>query len=265
MKRVLIYIVLVLLVACGAAAPKSTPQPSAPSVPAPIPAPKVRTARVLATHPHDPKAYTQGLLATGGKAYESTGEYGRSTLRQVDLKTGKVLRSEALSGRYFGEGLAADDRGNLYQLTWREGKAFVYDAATFTLKATYDVAGEGWGLVWHADELYLSDGSATIKVLDPATFQIKRTIDVRSDRGPVEWLNELEWVEGRIWANVYTTPLIAVVDPATGVVEEWIDCSALDKQVANPERDVMNGIAYDSVAKKVYVTGKNWDKLFQIE
>lgn len=261
MKGIL-YTLLGLLVACGAASPKQVA--TEPPVAAVAPA-KVRTARVVTTYPHDPTAYTQGLLVVGGTMYESTGEYGRSTLRQVDMKTGKVVRQVSLEGRYFGEGLAADDQGSLYQLTWREGKAFVYEARTFKKTATYPLLGEGWGLVWHAGELFLADGTATIQVLDPATFQTKRRIEVRSDRGAVEWLNELEWVEGRLWANVYTTPLIAVINPDSGVVEEWIDCSALERQITSPTRDVMNGIAYDSVARRVLVTGKNWETLFEIE
>lgn len=261
MKGIL-YIVLGLLVACGAVAPKQQTPAATKGAVAP---PKVRTAKVVATYPHDPAAYTQGLLVADGQLFESTGEYGKSTLRRVDLQTGKVLRSEKLAGRYFGEGLARDDKGNLIQLTWREGKAFVYQAKDFKKTATYDVSGEGWGLVWHAGELFLTDGGSTIKVLDPKTFQIKRTIAVRSDRGAVEWLNELEWIDGKIWANIYTTPLIAVIDPSSGVVETWIDCSALERQITSPTRDVMNGIAYDSIAKRVFVTGKNWETLFEIE
>lgn len=260
MKGIL-YIMVGLLVACGASAPKQAPAEAS----ATVPQPQMRTAKVVASYPHDPKAYTQGLLVVDGVMYESTGEYGHSTLRQVTPKTGKVVHQEKLDGRYFGEGLAADDRGNLYQLTWREGKVFVYDRKTLNKTATYDLQGEGWGLVWHAGELFLSDGSATIKVLDPQTFSVKRTIAVRSDLGPVEWLNELEWVDGTLWANVYTTPLIAVIDPTSGVVVEWIDCSALERNITSPTRDVMNGIAYDSVARRVFLTGKNWETLFEIE
>lgn len=255
-------LILLLLVSCGAIAPKPALQTAQSET---IAAPKYRSARIVATLPHDKAAYTQGLLVAEGKFYESTGQYGQSSLRRVDITTGRVEKREELARNFFGEGLALDSDGRLYQLTWREGKAFVYDSKTFKKTATYPLAGEGWGVVWHGGELYMSDGTSTIQVLDPLTFKLLRTIEVRTDRGALADLNELEWIEGRIWANVYFTNFIAVINANTGVVEQVIDCSALEKQIENPLADVFNGIAYDSVAKKVYVTGKNWEKLFQIE
>lgn len=255
-------LILLLLVSCGATAPKSAPKIVESE---PIAAPKYRSARLIATLPHDKAAYTQGLLISGGKFYESTGQYGLSSLRRVDPATGRVEKREELPRTFFGEGLALDDKGKLYQLTWREGKAFVYDQKTFKKTATHRLSGEGWGVVWHDGVLYVSDGTSALRVYDPMSFKLLRTIDVRTDRGALSDLNELEWVEGRLWANIYFTNFIAVINPETGVVEDVIDCSALEKQIENPAANVLNGIAYDSTAKKLYVTGKNWEQLFQIE
>lgn len=259
-------LILLLLVACGATSPKSATVASSQTAEKEIvAAPRFHSAKLVATLPHDDQAYTQGLLIEGGKFYESTGQYGLSSLRRVDPATGRVEKREELPRNFFGEGLALDDKGKLYQLTWREGKAFVYDLKTFKKTATYLISGEGWGVVWHDGVLYVSDGTSTIRVYDPMSFKHLRTIEVRTDRGALADLNELEWVEGRLWANVYFTNFIVAIDPESGVVEEVVDCSALEKQITNPAADVLNGIAYDSIAKKLYVTGKNWEKIFQIE
>lgn len=262
MFRSLILLQLLLVVACGATSPKSAPEIPKNET---ITPPKFHSVKILATLPHDASAYTQGLLVADGKFYESTGQYGLSSLRRVDIATGRVEKREDLARSFFGEGLALDDKGKLYQLTWREGKAFVYEQKTFKKTATHRLSGEGWGVVWHDGVLYVSDGTSTIRVYDPMSFKLLRTIDVRTDRGALSDLNELEWVEGRLWANVYFTNFIAVINPESGVVEQVVDCTALEKQIENSAADVLNGIAYDSTAKKLYVTGKNWEKLFQIE
>lgn len=258
------YLFLILLVACGASVPKG--QKAAPStdVTSKVAPPTFTTAKIKAVYPHDSTAYCQGLLFFNGKLYESTGGYGSSDLRRVDMATGKIEKRERLGDNYFGEGLAkVGDK--LVQLTWREGKVFSYDINSFKRVATNTIRGEGWGVVFNNGELYVSNGSSLITVLDPGTFKVKRQINVHSDRGALENLNELEWVNGRIWANIYTTPLIAVINPESGVVEQMIDCTPLHKEVKNFYAEVLNGIAYDSLENRMVVTGKNWDKLFEIE
>lgn len=259
------YILLILLVACGSSA-STTSQATTPATEADkstVPT-KFTTVKVKASYPHSVDAYTQGLLWHEGKLYESTGEYGHSSLRRVDLTSGKVEKIKKLGNQFFGEGLALCD-GKLIQLTWQEGKAFVYDLNTFKQVSTNDIQGEGWGITHNDGELYVSDGSNVISVLDPSTFRVKRKIEVRHDQGDLNMINELEWIDGKIWANVYTSPLIAVIDPKSGIVERFIDCSSLVKQIENPQADVLNGIAYDTLANRVFVTGKRWDKLFEIE
>jgi glutamine cyclotransferase len=223
--------------------------------------------RIVATHPHDAGAYTQGLVWHDGEMWESTGEYGRSTMRVVDPATGEVTRQTKLDDRYFAEG-AAIVGGRLFQLTWEEGKCFVYDPATLELTAEFDYAGEGWGLATDGEKLYMSDGTPNITVRDPATFKPERTIIVRHEGRPVYNINELEWIEGRIWANIYsyTNNEIVVIDPADGRVEGVIDFAGILSRITlGPTTDVMNGIAYDPATKRIFVTGKNWDKLFEIE
>lgn len=258
------YLFLILLVACGASSPKAQKATNGTDVAQKVAAPKFKTAKIKAVYPHDSTAYCQGLLFYKGKLYESTGGYGSSDLRRVDMVTGKIEKKERLSDNYFGEGLTVvGDR--LVQLTWREGRAFSYDINSFKRVATNSIRGEGWGVVFNNGELYVSDGSYSIAVLDPKTFKLKRLINVHSERGAVENLNELEWINGRIWANIYTTSLIAVINPDTGVVEQMIDCTPLEREVKNFYAEVLNGIAYDSLAGRIVVTGKNWDKLFEIE
>lgn len=256
------YLLFLILVSCGAGSPKSPTSQSQQSEQ--VTAPKFHTAKIKNTYPHHKEAYTQGLVFSDGVLYESTGEYGHSTLRKVELTTGKVIKNLPLASQFFGEGLELYD-GKLYQLTWREGKVFIYDISTFKQVATYDLSGEGWGITSHNGELYITDGTAQIRVVDPSNFRVLRTIDVRSDRGAIDQLNELEWIEGRIWANVYFSPLVVVINPETGIVEQVIDCSALAKQINNPQADVQNGIAYDTLQKRIFMTGKNWEKLFEIE
>jgi glutamine cyclotransferase len=220
---------------------------------------------VVRSYPHDPQAYTQGLFWHEGMLYESTGLTGQSTLRKTDLTSGDTLLVHRLDDLYFGEGTAILD-GKIYQLTWQQGKGFVYDARTFDSLADFAYAGEGWGLTTDGEWLYMSNGSEKIQVLDPKTFRAVRTIDVYSDAGRKSMLNELEWIEGEIWANVYLSDEIVRIDPQTGVVLGVIDLSRIlpsaDKDLTT---DVLNGIAYDPATKRIFVTGKNWKKLFEIE
>lgn len=213
---------------------------------------------------HDPTAFTQGLVLCGGTLYESTGLYGKSTLRQVDLDSGRVLKSRALAPRYFGEGLACTD-GKLYQLTWRSGVVIVYDRVTFSELGRFNYDHEGWGLTSDGRSLIASDGSAELRFLDPSTLAEIRRVTVRDGDAEVGNLNELEFVKGEIYANVWMRDRVARISPETGRVTGWVDLGALRDAVA-PEKpgEVLNGIAYDPEGDRLFVTGKLWPKLFEI-
>ncbi|HEX5047258.1 MAG TPA: glutaminyl-peptide cyclotransferase [Gammaproteobacteria bacterium] len=220
--------------------------------------------KVVAVYPHDPRAFTQGLVIRGGRLYEGTGQYGQSTLRRVDLATGNVEKSRPLAPEYFGEGVAV--LGNkIYQLTWKNGAAFVYDLESFNVEKALQYKGEGWGLTDDGEHLIMSDGTATIRFLDPATFATVRTIAVHDGDMAVDKLNELEFINGEIWSNVWYDDRIARISPADGAIVGWIDLSALYPKSARGSEAVLNGIAYDTAAKKLYVTGKNWPQLYEIE
>lgn len=195
--------------------------------------------------------------------YESTGLYGRSSLRRVALETGEVLQQRDLPAEYFGEGLALFD-GRLIQLTWQNNTGFVYDAASFALQQTWTYPTEGWGLTHDGAHLIMSDGSATLRFLDPRTFQAQREVLVTDGGRPVGLLNELEYVNGEVFANVWQTDWIARIDPQTGRVLGWIDLSGLLAPEERQAADVLNGIAYDAQNGRLFVTGKLWPKLFEI-
>lgn len=219
--------------------------------------------RVISEYPHDPKAFTQGLVYYRGFLYESTGLYGASSIRKVDLKTGRVVAKRALSKRYFGEGLTvAGDR--LVQLTWREGTGFVYDPESLELIGRFHYPIEGWGLAYDGAWLLMSDGSAQLYRLDPETFGIVGKLEVRDARGPVSLLNELEFVDGFIYANIWQQDRIAKIDPVSGQVVAWIEMHGLRANGA-PGAGVLNGIAFDSSKGRFLVTGKLWPKLFAID
>jgi glutaminyl-peptide cyclotransferase len=221
--------------------------------------------RVVHTYPHDPQAYTQGLLYEDGYLYESTGLNGRSNLRMVDLETGRVLQRATVPPNYFAEGLAPWG-STLIQLTWQSHIAFVYDRFSFRLLHTFNYTGEGWGLTQDGKNLILSDGTATLRFFDPGTFREVRHIAVKDHGTEVTQLNELEYVHGEIYANVWHTDRIARISPASGKILGWIDLTGLlaPGQVTDPEA-VLNGIAYDAAHDRLFVTGKLWPKLFEIE
>jgi glutaminyl-peptide cyclotransferase len=220
--------------------------------------------KVVAAYPHDPGAFTQGLVVENGTLYEGTGQYGASSIRRVDLKSGRVEKIHAIDNEYFGEGIAI--LGNkLYELTWKNQLAFVYDLDTFNIVQTFRYPTEGWGLTHDEQHLILSDGSATLRFLDPATFKTVREIDVHDGDQPVAKLNELEYVEGEIWSNIWYDDRIARISPADGRVLGWIDLAGLYPHSARRGDDVLNGIAYDATARRIFVTGKNWPQLFEID
>jgi glutaminyl-peptide cyclotransferase len=219
------------------------------------------------TYPHDPQAFTQGLSIRDGYLYETTGMNGRSSLRKVELASGKVLQKKDLAPEFFGEGSALVGQ-DIVGLTWTSHAGFVYDLKTFALKRRFNYAGEGWGLASDAQHLYMSDGSADIRVLDPKTLEEQRRIHVTAEGKPITQLNELEVVDGQLFANVWGTDVIARIDPASGNVVGWIDLTGLlppEKRGTTSVDAVLNGIAWDSKHKRLYVTGKLWPKLFEIE
>lgn len=216
----------------------------------------------IRSYPHDSTAFTQGLVWRGGRLYESTGRYGESSLRLVELETGRVIRRIDLADTYFAEGLAAVG-DTLYQLTWKEGVAFKYDANTMQPAGQVSYTGEAWGLASDGRRLIVSDGSSYLTFIDPATFQIDTTLRVTDGGQPVDQLNELEWVRGEVWANVWHTQQIVRIDPATGRVKGKLDLTALIPPVRDPE-GVLNGTAYDEQANRLLVTGKLWPRLYEI-
>lgn len=221
--------------------------------------------RVVRTYPHDARAYTQGLIYQDGALYESTGLNGRSSLRKVRLETGEVLQERSLDAKYFGEGLASWGP-RLIQLTWRSNVGFVYDAATFERTGTFSYPGEGWGLTSDGTRLIMSDGQAAgqLRFLDPRSFSEQGRITVRDRGTPVANLNELEFVDGDVLANVYQTDRICRIDLRTGTVIAWIDLSGLLAADQRRGTDVLNGIAYDDAGDRLFVTGKLWPSLFEI-
>lgn len=223
------------------------------------------TFKIVRVFPHDPNAYTQGLLYKDGYLYEGTGLNGRSSLRKVRLETGEVVQQVDLAPEFFGEGIALLG-GKIYQLTWKAETGFIYGAHDFRRLGEFSYRGEGWGLTTDGRDLFMSDGTPEIRVLDPVTFHEKRRIKVRHGNAPVKELNELEFVEGEIFANVWQTDRIARISPKTGKVVGWIDLAGILSPVYRRSPDaVLNGIAYDRQSKRLFVTGKLWPSIFEIK
>ncbi|MDT7806450.1 MAG: glutaminyl-peptide cyclotransferase [Acidobacteriota bacterium] len=220
---------------------------------------------VVNTFPHDPAAFTQGLVFNDGAFIESTGLERHSTLRRVELQTGKVLQKVDVPPFYFAEGMTLF-AGKIYQLTWKGEKGFIYDPRTFQKTGEFNYTGEGWGLTHDADSLILSDGSERIRFIDPNDYKVKRTINVTDHGRPVQEINELEYVRGEIYANVWHQNRVARIDPQTGRVTAWVDLSGLLKAGdVSDEEAVLNGIAYDEQSDRLFVTGKLWPKIFEIK
>lgn len=245
--------------------------PPASAAPAPAPPAKLYGYQVVASYPHDRGAFTEGLFYQDGQLYESTGLEGRSSIRRVDLASGQVLQSRPVSDAYFGEGIIAW-KDKLIELTWKSQVGFTYDLKTFAPTGQFSYPGEGWALTTDGKRLIMSDGTSQIRFWDPETLKETGRINVMLDGKPLTNLNELEWVKGEIYANVWLTDFIVRIDPATGNVLGRIDMSGLlsaadraatPRGVAPP--DVLNGIAYDATGDRLFVTGKNWPKLYQIK
>lgn len=220
--------------------------------------------QIVKTYPHDKAAYTQGLIFADGALYESTGLYGKSTLRKVDLETGKVLQMVPIPDQYFGEGITLW-QDKLVYLTWRENTGFTYDVKTFDLVKQFTYPTEGWGITHDGRRLIMSDGSSTLYFLNPQTLQQTGSIQVREHGVPVIKLNELEYIHGKIYANVWQTDRIAIISPDSGQIEQWVDLTGLlGPEFRTSPVDFLNGIAYDAKQGRLYVTGKLWPVLFEI-
>ena len=221
--------------------------------------------RILKSYPHDPGAFTQGLIFANGFLYESTGLNGKSSLRQVELETGRVLKKYDLPFQYFGEGLTLWNR-DLIQLTWISGKGFVYNLRSFALEREFSYSGEGWGLTNDGKSLVMSNGTEELIFLNPATLVRQRSLRVLDRGEPVSLLNELEYIKGKIFANVWHEDFVAMISPKTGEVTGWIDMSALRRELPpGSSAEALNGIAYDAGKNRIFVTGKLWPLLFEIE
>ena len=249
---------LASVVACGSQQQKSVAQPQ-------IVQPTTYTYKVKNVYPHSVDSYTQGLQFVDGVMWEGTGEYGSSQIVTYSLGDAEPKVLSKLPRSEFGEGitLLGDE---LYQITWESNICHVYDPKTMQKLRDFRYPGEGWGLTSDGEKLYMSNGTATIFKVDPATFRRESRITVTLRGEALNYINEMEWIDGKIWANVYTTNYIVIIDPATGVVEGVIDCEGLlsDEDITT-RTDVLNGIAYDAVTKRIFVTGKRWNKLFEIE
>lgn len=265
-KRTSLWIILIAILIGGLTSCILEPkEPQAEVIPA-VPEPLVQTLsyEILNTFPHDPTCYTQGLVIEDGVFYESCGLYGQSSLRKVEPASGVVQAESDLSANYFAEGLVLLD-GKLYQLTWQENTGFVYGASTLEPISTFHYQTQGWGLTTDGSALILSDGSNTLYWLDPGSMQVLRQVNVSYQGQPVEYLNELEYINGTLFANIYLTDTIVAIDPKDGRVISLIDLTGLrPEQNLTMQGEVLNGIAYDDQNDKLYVTGKNWPNLYEI-
>jgi glutaminyl-peptide cyclotransferase len=226
--------------------------------------PAVKPLKLVASFNHDAQAFSQGLVIRDGEMFEGTGQYGSSTLRRVDLESGKVLASVPLRNEFFGEGITLLG-DTIYQLTWKENVCFAYDRKTLKQIGSFRFSDEGWGLTNDGKELYLSDGTSNIRVLDPKTFKVTRRLRVHVGARKIDKLNELEFVNGEILANIWYSDHIARISPKNGAILGWLDASHLYPADKRPSREhVLNGIAYDTQSKRLFITGKNWPQLFEV-
>src|SRR5438034_672944 len=224
----------------------------------------IYTYQIVRVYPHDPNAFTQGLQYVDGTLYEGTGLNGRSSIRKVKLETGEVLQKRDITSQYFGEGITVW-KNDLIELTWQSHVAFVYDRTTFEPKKQFSYPGGGWGLTHDGTNLIMSDGSDELRVLDPVTFAEKRRIKVTAAGAPIRALNEIEYVKGEIFANIWQTDYVARIAPDTGRVTGYVDLRGLLTPAERAKTDVLHGLAYDETQDRLFVTGKLWPKLFEIK
>lgn len=270
-RLIFIALTTILFISCGCGGKKatqtskSTQNEAYMDVKQPGSAPIQYTYKVKNSFPHSMTSYTQGLYWHEGYLWESTGEFGRSAFLKVDLESGNILHNIPLEDKYFGEG-AALLNNKIYQLTWMNQMAFVYDAESLEKIDEFKYQGEGWGITTDGEKLYMSNGTHEIYILNPNDFSREATIDVRMNNRRVREINELEWIDGKIWANIFMSDLIIIINPSSGVVEGVVDLDGiLPESEQHPNTDVLNGIAYDKEGNRIFVTGKNWSKLFEIE
>ncbi|MDD3641710.1 MAG: glutaminyl-peptide cyclotransferase [Atribacterota bacterium] len=220
---------------------------------------------IIESYPHDTAAFTQGLILNGDFLYEGTGLYGESSIRKVELETGKVLQQYNLPDKFFGEGITIFNN-RIYQLTWKKQTGFIYDLETFRLLDVFIYSHEGWGITHNGEYLIISDGTSVLRFIDPLKLKEVKQINVSDSDTPVDRLNELEYINGYIYANIWQTDIIAIIDPETGKVNSWLDLSGILKDVKTNEKiDVLNGIAFDSERGHLLITGKLWPKIFRIK
>jgi glutaminyl-peptide cyclotransferase len=251
--------IALLLAACQAA-----PAPQATTASTLGAEPVTYGYTVAATYPHDRRAFTQGLFFLDGHLFESTGQIGQSTIRRVNVDDGRVLQSVPIPPGMFGEGIT--NWGNqIISITWQDGIGFRWDRESLRQTGTWRYPGEGWGLAQNGNDIIMSDGTAELRFLDPETLRERRRVTVMANGQPVTQLNELEWVNGEIFANVWMTPRIARIDPQSGNVTGWIDLTPLVRENGDNQDAVLNGIAYDQARDRLFVTGKYWPRLYEID
>lgn len=260
--RFFMLLVVLVLSSCSC-----TPESNDTDIPAPYgskPVP-VYTYRIINTYAHDPDAFTEGLAFENGILYEGTGEYGNSSIRKVDLETGAVLQSYRLPSSYFGEGITVY-KDTIIQLTWESHTGFIYDKNSFELLREFSYPTEGWGITYDGESIIMSDGTSILHFLDPVTLKTTGYIEVHDNNVPIDNINELEYINGRLYVNIWHTERIAIIDPRDGSVTGWIDLTGLlDSRGYNSPAYVLNGIAYDAQADRLFVTGKFWPLLFEIK
>lgn len=262
-RLILLYTVFGVLIGCTQE--KTEPSVKMDAPPTSSPSATRLQYSIVTKLPHDNSAFTQGLEIYKGAFLESTGQYGTSTLRRVAIKSGAVERTISLEDTYFGEGITQMG-GRIFMLTWQNQVGFIYDATSFRKLGSFGYSGEGWGITNDGSHVYMSNGTNVISVLDPSTWAVIRTIPVALDGTPLAQLNELEWIDGQIWANVWQSNIIVRIDPATGFVTGVLDLTGiLPPNERTPSTDVLNGIAWDAASKKLYVTGKNWPSVFELQ
>ena len=265
LSRILLFCIGIVFVSCGKKEP--SPQSNSSSNLSQAQSPVVQyTYDVVNVYPHDPTAFTEGLQYYKGDLYESTGLEGQSSMRRVELATGKVLQKTDVDPKYFGEGFVISG-DKVIQLTYTTQIGFIYDLKTLSQTGTWNYQGEGWSLTTDGTNIIMSNGTERLKYLDPSTLSVVKTLDVQQSGLPVEYINELEYINGEIWANIWRTDSVIRIDPATGNIKGWIDLSGLLSPLERNSKnvDVLNGIAYDQEHDRIFVTGKNWPKLFEIK